>query len=61
VIDYIFCTPSPRLEPVAAQVVFAEAITETECRRHLRRRPQRLSDHYRVLTTFEIGGDAALA
>lgn len=55
VIDYVFASPTPRLVPVASEVVFSDPITDAECRRHrLRRRPERLSDHYGVLTTFHI-------
>lgn len=62
VIDYVFVTPTPRLVTVASEVVFQEPITDYECRRHrMRRRPERLSDHYGVLTTFEIRPKAGLA
>jgi endonuclease/exonuclease/phosphatase family metal-dependent hydrolase len=53
VIDYIFLSPQSRLRPVASEVVFQEPISAAEYARHgLKRRPERLSDHYGVLTTL---------
>jgi endonuclease/exonuclease/phosphatase family metal-dependent hydrolase len=59
VIDYVFVSPQGTARPVAAQVVFQEAITDDEVARYrLRRRPERLSDHYGVLVTLALGSNA---
>ncbi len=60
VLDYIFVNDNPRLVPVSSEVVFKERPTEmdrTAVRLDARTRlPAQVSDHYGVLTTFDIRG-----
>jgi endonuclease/exonuclease/phosphatase family metal-dependent hydrolase len=58
VIDYVFVNDNPIVVPVCSEVVFGGELTDADRRRAgLGPRvplPKRLSDHYGVLTTFEI-------
>lgn len=53
--DYVLYCPSARLAAVRSEVVFKDAIPESDRERYgLKMLPKRLSDHYAVLTTFEV-------
>jgi hypothetical protein len=55
VIDYIFLNNNAKVSPVASQIVFNErSSTEDQKRFGLKTLPPFLSDHYGVLTTFEV-------
>jgi hypothetical protein len=60
VLDYIFVNDNPRLVPVSSEIVFKERPTDRNGIAvgldAARRLPAQISDHYGVLTTFEIRG-----
>ena len=58
VIDYVFASESDLLVAVRSEIVFKEPLTGADLLRaglaNSARLPARLSDHYGVLTTFEV-------
>lgn len=53
--DYLLYCHSPRVSASRSEIVFRDAVPESDRERyHLKRLPKRLSDHYGVLTAFEL-------
>lgn len=53
--DYLLYCPSPRVSALKSEIVFRDAIPESDRERYrLKRLPKRLSDHYGVVTEFGI-------
>lgn len=60
--DYLLYCPSPRVSALRSEIVFRDAIPESDRERyHLKRLPKRLSDHYGVVTEFGISSSQPIA